>query len=77
MLRSWLRLHSEVVVPCMSPGKMADQNQYFMMLEKADSVHIWAGGVITGLNADVKVTDLSVKNKCTGHVGEDLKQRRS
>lgn len=61
----------------MSPGKMADQNQYFMMLEKADSVHIWAGGVITGLNADVKVTDLSVKNKCTGHVGEDLKQRRS
>lgn len=62
----------------MSPGEMADQNQYFMMLEMADSVHTWGGGVITGLNADVKVTRIfiSEKQKCTGHIGEDLKQRK-
>lgn len=39
----------------MSPGEMANQNQYFMMPEMAGSVRSWGGEVITGLNADVKV----------------------
>lgn len=45
-----------VVIPRMSSGETADQNQYFVMPEMADSVRMGGGGVIMGLNADVKVT---------------------
>lgn len=38
----------------MSPGELADQSQYFMILEAADSVCIW-GEVIMRFNADVNV----------------------
>lgn len=42
--------------------EMADQHQYFMVPEMADSVHSWEG-VITGLNAEVKVIHRFISEK--------------
>lgn len=36
------------------PRELAGQNQYFMVPERADSVHIWQE-VITGLDVEVSV----------------------
>lgn len=61
-----------VVIPRMSSGEMADQNQYFVMREMADSVRMWGGGVIMGLNTDVKVIHRFTSEKqCIGHVSKD------
>lgn len=47
----------QVAIPGMSQGELAGQNQYFVMLQTADSVRIW------GLAADVEVTQRFTSEK--------------